>query len=136
MSTRDERSALDTFSEKYAATASEVAAQIEQNVIGAVWGANGYTTVDQADVLGRRLELAPRRRLLDVGSGRGWPALYLAQQSGCAVVCSDMPLDGLRTGATRARAEGIPSSVVAASALALPFAPASFDAILSTDVLC
>lgn len=137
-STRDEREALARFSEAYSTPGSAAAARVEQAAIGAVWGANGYTTVAQADELGRRLELSAGRRLLDVGTGRGWPGIYLAEQTGCSVVGADMPLDGLRAAIGRARSDGLAdtAAVVAASAAALPFRPRSFDAVLSTDVLC
>jgi protein-L-isoaspartate O-methyltransferase len=37
------------------------------------------------------LGLDPTVRLLDVGAGSGWPALYLAKISGCDVTMSDIP---------------------------------------------
>jgi len=40
--------------------------------------------------------------LLDVGTGRGWPALYLAQRSGCSVVGTDLPLAALNKARRRA----------------------------------
>ena len=85
MSGRDEREARTQFAERYAIATGDVNDRIERSVIGAVWGANGYTTVAQADELGRQLALAPGRRLLDVGTGRGWPGLYLAARTGCAL---------------------------------------------------
>jgi cyclopropane fatty-acyl-phospholipid synthase-like methyltransferase len=107
-------------------------------VIGAVWGANGYTTVAQADELGRRLRLGPGSRLLDVGTGRGWPGLYLAKRTGCSFVGTDMPLEGLALAARRACQEGIDdrAQLVAAAGGAQPFRAGSFDAIVLTDVLC
>jgi SAM-dependent methyltransferase len=71
-------------------------------VIGSDFGADGYTTVEQADELARRLELRPGLRLLDLGCGSGWPGLYLAMRTGCQVVLSDVPLDGLRSAKARA----------------------------------
>jgi 2-polyprenyl-3-methyl-5-hydroxy-6-metoxy-1,4-benzoquinol methylase len=138
MSRRDERSARADFAERYALVTGDANARIERDVIGAVWGANGYTTVAQADELGRRLELGAGSRLLDVGAGRGWPGLYLARQTGCSVVSTDMPVEGLAIAARRARAEGIGarSSLVAAAGAAQPFRPGSFDAVVLTDVLC
>lgn len=117
---------------------SEVAATIEQRVIGAAWGANGYTTVQEVDELSRRLELRPGQLLLDVGTGRGWPGLYLAARTGCAVVGTDMPLDALRSSSARASREGLTgrAGVVAASGGEQPFLAESFDAIIHTDVLC
>ncbi len=113
-------------------------ARIERDVIGAVWGANGYTTVAQANELSRHLDLGPASRLLDLGTGCGWPGLYLAKQSGCSMVGTDMPVEGLAIAARRAGAEGMDQrvSLVAAAGAAQPFRPASFDAIVLTDVLC
>jgi len=58
MTSRDEREALARFRGRYAIAASDTAAGVEQRVLGAAWGADGYTTVDQAD----ELELASQRR--------------------------------------------------------------------------
>jgi len=138
MTTRDEHDALTEFRERYAIVTTDVAAEIERRVIGAAWGANGYTTVEQADQLGRRLDLGPGRTLLDVGTGRGWPGLYLAAKTGCNLVGTDMPLDALTAAAHRAREESIDERVAltAAAGVNQPFRPESFDAIVHTDVLC
>jgi methylase of polypeptide subunit release factors len=138
MSGRDERSARSQFTERYAVPTGDANDRIERSVIGAVWGANGYTTVDQADELGRQLDLAPGQRLLDVGTGRGWPGLYLAARTGCALVGTDMPLGALARAARRARVEDIDDRValVAAGGADQPFRRGSFDAIVHTDVLC
>jgi cyclopropane fatty-acyl-phospholipid synthase-like methyltransferase len=107
-------------------------------VIGGDWGANGYTTVAQADLLARELGLRPGVRLLDLGAGRGWPGLHLAATTGCQVVLADVPIEGLLAAAARARREKLAARAapVAASARGLPFSPAAFDAIVHTDVLC
>jgi cyclopropane fatty-acyl-phospholipid synthase-like methyltransferase len=92
----------------------------------------------QADQLAAGLELSASDRLLDIGTGRGWPGLYLAARTGCRVVLADLPLDGLRVAAARAQAEGLVAraSVLAAAASRLPFRAGIFDAIIHTDVLC
>jgi 2-polyprenyl-3-methyl-5-hydroxy-6-metoxy-1,4-benzoquinol methylase len=138
MSSRDERSARAQFSERYATPSADVSADIERRVIGAVWGVNGYTTLEQADEIGRLLDLGPGRRLLDVGTGRGWPGLHLAQTTGCTVVGTDMPIVGLAVAVKRARAEGIEdrAAMVSAAGAHQPFRAGSFDAVVLTDVLC
>ena len=135
---RDERQARAWFEERYAMPRGEVLRGMEMRVIGATWGANGYTTLAQADELANRLALSPDSRLLDVGTGRGWPGLYLAQRSGCSLVATDMPVGALAAGARRARREGIDDRVsfVAAAGAAQPLRPHSFDALVHTDVLC
>ena len=138
MTVSDEAQARALFQERYRNTPSRLASQIEQRVIGGDWGANGYTTKTQADTLADKLGLSAADRLLDLGSGRGWPGLYLAARTGCRVVLTDLPLEGLRVAAHRAASEGLAErvGVVAAAASGLPFRAGSFDAIIHTDVLC
>ncbi|HTF51516.1 MAG TPA: methyltransferase domain-containing protein [Pseudonocardia sp.] len=115
-----------------------VAERVERLVIGADFGADGYTTIEQADELARRLELRAGLRLLDLGSGRGWPGLYLAKTTGCRVVLTDIPVDGLRIAAARAATEGLNGqcAVVGSNGRYLPFVAETFDAIAQADVLC
>lgn len=44
MASRDERAARPHFEERYGIVGNRAAALLEVRVIGAVWGANGYTT--------------------------------------------------------------------------------------------
>jgi hypothetical protein len=138
MTTRDERGALALFGDRYALPATEITDRIEAEVLGAAWGANGYTTIEQADELARRLALAPGIRLLDFGTGRGWPGLYYAVAYGCDVVAADLPFEGLAIAARRARTEACapPFAAVVAAGSNQPFRPGAFDAIVHTDVLC
>jgi 2-polyprenyl-3-methyl-5-hydroxy-6-metoxy-1,4-benzoquinol methylase len=135
---KDELQARALFDQRYGAALPPIACQIEQRVIGGDWGANGYTTMDQADTLAHELHLSAGDRLLDLGTGRGWPGLYLAARTGCQVVLTDLPLEGLRVAANRATREGLAArtAVVAAAASALPFQAGIFDAVIHTDVLC
>jgi hypothetical protein len=136
--TKNERETLEHFAGRYRVAPSEVSRRVELAVIGGDWGANGYTTMAQADLLARKLGLRPGTRLLDLGAGRGWPGLYLAAAAGCRVVLADVPIEGLRAAADRAKRERLAdrAAPVAASARGLPFTPAAFDAIVHTDVLC
>jgi cyclopropane fatty-acyl-phospholipid synthase-like methyltransferase len=108
----------------------------ESRVIGCDYGATSYTTRSQADHMRRRLALAPGRLLLDVGSGAGWPAIYMATTTGARVVLSDIPWEGLRVASRRLTADRVSGHVVSATAGALPFRSATFDAVTSSDVLC
>jgi ubiquinone/menaquinone biosynthesis C-methylase UbiE len=135
---RDEDEARTQFEDRYRAPGSDVTAMVEQRVIGAAWGANGYTTRSQADELLDHLALTPSDRLLDVGTGRGWPGLYLAHRAGCAVVGADLPFAALQSARRRAAQEGLDerTDLVVASGSRLPFRRRWFDAIVHTDVLC
>src|SRR5262245_2068334 len=105
--TREERETRQKFRDRYGERRTELLESIERVVVGGDWGANGYTTVAQADALGEALRLAPGGRLLDLGAGRGWPGLYLAVHTGCDVVLSDVPVEGLRLAIDRARSEAV-----------------------------
>jgi 2-polyprenyl-3-methyl-5-hydroxy-6-metoxy-1,4-benzoquinol methylase len=137
-SSKDERATRVDYAERYRSRAViEIFDEIEREVIGEAWGANGFTTVSQAEELRRRLVLSSDSRLLDIGSGCGWPGLYLARATGGEVVVSDMPTEGLELASRRAQVEGLRSlGAVAASARYLPFAEHSFGAIVHVDVLC
>jgi 2-polyprenyl-3-methyl-5-hydroxy-6-metoxy-1,4-benzoquinol methylase len=138
MTVSDELQARAFFEQRYGISATPLLGEIERRVIGGDWGANGYTTMAQADQVARGLGLSAADRLLDLGTGRGWPGLYLAARSGCRVVLADLPLEGLQVAAARARAERLAdrAAMVVAGASGLPFQPGSFDAIIHTDVLC
>ena len=117
---------------------SPVMLEVERAVTGCDYGATSWTTRDEADQLGRLLELAPGRRLLEVGAGSGWPGLYLARSTACEVTLVDLPMNGLRIASERIAADGLGAtcSVVLSDGAALPFQDASFDAIVHSDVLC
>jgi SAM-dependent methyltransferase len=138
MVTREEQDTRKRFADRYGEDRTEAVELIERAVIGADWGANGYTTMHQADRLGAVLQLGPGRRMLDLGAGRGWPGLYLAVTTGCQVVLTDVPFEGLRLAMARARSERAAgrAAAVVSTARALPFPPSTFDAVVHTDVLC
>jgi ubiquinone/menaquinone biosynthesis C-methylase UbiE len=108
----------------------------EIRVVGCDYGATSYTTRAQADLMAGRLALAPGRLLLDVGTGAGWPGIYLAATTHARVVLSDIPWQGLRVAARRVADDHVAADVIAASATALPFRDATFDAVTSSDVMC
>jgi ubiquinone/menaquinone biosynthesis C-methylase UbiE len=128
---------IDRFSERYGTPTSVALDEIETNVIGGVFGANGYTTKAQVDELIRDLHLSRDSRVLDVGAGRGWPSLYIAESVGCEVVMADIPEPGLRIALARADEKQIGGSVhpIMATAERLPLRSRSFDAVVHTDVL-
>jgi SAM-dependent methyltransferase len=136
MSTR-QADILKRFTDRYSLGASSALNAVEMEAIGAVVGANGYTTVAQAERLLEVLRLKPESRLLDVGAGRGWPGLYLSERSGCRAVITDLPRPAIASARARAEDLGLPGRChfALASGSPLPFRQASFDAVVHTDTL-
>jgi SAM-dependent methyltransferase len=127
---------LDRFRDYYSGATDPVVRELERRVLGTDYGGNSYTDVVQADELVDLMDLGPGSALLDIGSGLGWPGLYLAARSGCRVVLSDVPIEGLHHARNRAAAERLRATAVATSGVTLPFRDASFDAVTHSDVLC
>jgi ubiquinone/menaquinone biosynthesis C-methylase UbiE len=88
--------------------------------------------------LGEILDLTPRSRLLDVASGRGASAIFLAERFGCEVVGIDYSRKNIEAGNEEARTKSPNSKVTFqwADAEALPFPDASFDAVICECAFC
>lgn len=138
VATQTEAQNIERFADKYRLCCSPVRLDIERDALGADYGSTGYTTRAQADELGRLLALGPGVRLADIGSGSGWPGLYLAERTGCEVFGTDLPFDGVRRARVRARADGLAgrATYAVATGRSQPFRHGSFDAVVHTDVLC
>ncbi len=136
--TRKEREVAEDFNQQYALVETDVMLAIERDACGSDFGGSSWTTKAEADRVCTLLKLAPGIRLLDIGSGAGWPGIYLSRRSGCDVVLSDVPLAGLQRAVQRANSEQLSGVLLtaAASGDALPFRSGSFEAISHSDVLC
>lgn len=100
-------------------------------------GVMGQAWVDAQAVLDRMfepfealLDPGPARRVLDVGCGTGATTLSIARKAEhCTGIDISAPM--LALARARADAEGLPAAFIQADAQTHPFAPASFDLIVS-----
>ncbi len=102
----------------------------------AAWASGDYAVIGTTlQIVGEQLaeacDLRWDERVLDVAAGNGNATLAAARR-GCAVTSTDYVASLLDRGAERAAAERLDVTFRAADAEALPFADASFDAVLST----
>ncbi len=136
--TPEQQATYERFSKKYRLGQSDVMRRVERSVCGCDYGATSWTTVDEAREIGNMLALEPGKRLLDIGSGSGWPGILLAGETGCDVTLTDLHPVGLRVALDRAATDGVATncSATVADGAALPFRNACFDAIHHADVLC
>lgn len=86
--------------------------------------------------LGRALAPMPGAAVLDVGCGLGGPSRHMAAAHGCRVTGLDLTEAYCRTARALARRLGAsgPTTYLCASALALPFPAACFDAAYTQHV--
>ncbi|NIR39113.1 MAG: methyltransferase domain-containing protein [Actinobacteria bacterium] len=129
---------IERFRQRYRISHEEALLAAERAALGSDYGGNGYTTMEQAEEIGRRLALGPADVLLDIGAGCGWPGLHLASTLGCAVISTDPIPEGMVVARRRSIADRIDdrSWAVSAGAEAIPLRPGSVDAVIHTDVLC
>jgi arsenite methyltransferase len=88
--------------------------------------------------LGELLALGPGDRVLDVASGVGTSAIFLAQQFGCQVVGADYSEKVVHQANTNAAEAGLAGLVEfkAGDAEMLPFADNEFDALICECAFC
>ena len=81
--------------------------------------------------LSRQLDLKPDQRILDVGCGVGGPSRHLASEYGCHVIGIDLTASYCRVARMIADRMALAQRMfyVYGSALMLPFAESSFDAV-------
>ena len=138
MASRPERDQIAQFATRYAQGRVPAVLATERESLGSDYGATGYTTVAQANLLSDLLGLGPGDRLLDIGSGCGWPGLHIAARTGASAVITDLTLPGVQRARDRAvlDAMGARTAVAVANGRQLPFRPECFDAVVLADVLC
>lgn len=88
--------------------------------------------------LGALLELGAGRRVLDVASGKGASAMFLAEWFGCEVVGIDFSHGNVQLASAEAANRGLGHLVrfQQADAECLPFSDATFDAIVCECAFC
>lgn len=99
-------------------------------------GQNSWIDADDLDVYAERLGLTASSHLLEVATGSGGPTLHTAQTTGSRVTGVDVNGLGVAAATAEAAERGLADRVRFVEADAnepLPFADASFDAVLCID---
>ena len=125
-----------SFDERFSHVTSEVLLEIEEEVFGTDFGTTSWSTVEQIRTFIIEMGLTEEDRLLDIGSGPGWPALFIAEQTGCSAILCDYPFTGLLQAKKRMTQDGQNAVMVQGHGAALPLPDASVDAVCHSDVLC
>lgn len=127
---------IDLFNSTYTNFTEQVLEAVRKETFGHDIGQNSWLTLEEYDRFISWLHLAPEHHALEVASGSGGPALYLANQTGCRVTGVDANESGVATAAQSAvksnQTEQVSFKLADANA-PLPFEENSFDAVLCID---
>src|SRR6185503_18586702 len=88
---------IDLFDSTYSHFTEQVLDAIRKETFGQDIGQNSWLTLDEYDRFIQRLSLGPEHHVLEVASGSGGPALYLANRVGCYLTGIDANENGLAT---------------------------------------
>jgi SAM-dependent methyltransferase len=127
---------IDLFDSTYSNFTDQVLDVVRKETFGVDIGQNSWVTADEYQRFINWLELAAHHEVLEIASGSGGPALYLAQATGCHVTGVDANNNGVATASQMAARSGQTHQVrftVADANARLPFEDNSFDALLCID---
>jgi SAM-dependent methyltransferase len=127
---------VDLFDSTYSYFTEHVLDIVRKETFGVDIGQNSWVTVDEYDRFLSWLGLSAADHVLEVASGSGGPALYLASTAGCHVTGIDANEKGVATASQMA----VESSqthrvrfIVADANGRLPFDDETFDAVVCID---
>ena len=125
---------IDLFDSTYGHFTEQVLDAIRKETFVDDIGQNSWMTVDEYDRFIGLLNLGSEDHVLEVASGSGGPALYLAKKCGCRVTGIDANENGITTAINTAATSKARVDFKLADANArLPYDANSFDGLLCID---
>jgi SAM-dependent methyltransferase len=130
---------VDLYNNVYSDFGSDAEAAVRHATYGEDIGQSSWMTAEAWLEYADLLQVGPDTRVLEVGSGSGGPAVYLAKRRGCRVTGVDLNEHGVANGTRLAKDNSVADRVAfqrVDASQPLPFAAASFDAVVSNDAMC
>ena len=132
-------SSVNLYDNVYGDFASDVEAAVRRQTYGEDMGQSSWLTVEEWLHFADQLLVGPTSHVLEVGSGSGGPAVYLAKARGCRLTGVDINEHGVRNATALAERHGLADRVAFQAVDAnqpLPFTAGTFDAVVSNDAMC
>ena len=130
---------VDLYDNVYGDFGSAAEAAVRQETYGEDIGQSGWMTVAEWRRFAEQLQIGPQSDVLEVGSGSGGPAVYLAAATGCRITGVDINERGVVNGerlASRHQVAGRATFRRLDASGPLPFPDAAFSAVVSNDAIC
>jgi SAM-dependent methyltransferase len=130
---------VDLYNNAYGDFGSDVEAAVRRETYGEDLGQTSWMTAQEWLALTDLLRVTQSSDVLEVGSGSGGPAVYLGLARGCRITGVDLNEHGVRNATRLAEARGIAERTqfrALDASQPLPFADASFDAVVANDAMC
>jgi SAM-dependent methyltransferase len=130
---------LDLYDNVYTDFESRAEAEVRRQAFGEDIGQSSWLTATDWVRFADLTQVRKDSHVLEVGSGSGGPALYLAAARDCHVTGVDINEHGVANAKRLADERGLADRVAFHAVDAsrpLPFAPGTFDAVLSNDAIC
>lgn len=132
-------SSVNPYSTAYDNFSAKVRKAVRAETYGEDIGQTSWMTADELREFIRLLELCSSSNVLEVGSGSGGPALFVAATVGCRITGIDVNESGIKNSnelAQQQNLESLASFHLADASQPLPFSEDSFDSIISNDAMC
>jgi len=112
--------------------------QLRREAYGQDIGQHSWVTAEDLEADIARLQISRDSRVLDLGCGPAGPLTFMVEQAGCHGVGADFSQPAIAAGIARVNSQGLGAQIALQQADLndpLPFAEASFDAVISLDVI-
>jgi len=132
-------SSVNLYDNVYGDYSSDAESEVRRETYGEDLGQSSWLTASEWLGFADHLGIAAETTVLEVGSGSGGPAAYLAAKRGCRLTGVDINEHGIRNATALATSNGLADRVrfeTVDANQSLPFADASFDVVISNDAMC
>jgi SAM-dependent methyltransferase len=130
---------LKLYDNAYGNFSSPEQSAVRRETFGEDIGQTSWMTADEWRHFADQLQIESDTELLEIGSGSGGPAVYLAEARRCRVTGVEVNPFGVTNGEELARLRGLSDRLqflLIDGKSPLPLASATFDAIVANDTIC